>query len=69
MITVNSNGATTKDFKTLDAIIDMETKRKVSRVKGAENFGIRTACVIDGEFRLISDYSVPQEIIEKLEKA
>lgn len=69
MIQVNTNGALTQDYEMLDAIIDMETARKISRVEGAENFGIRTACIIDGEFVLVSDYNLPDEIRAKLEKA
>jgi len=69
MIKVNTNGATTEDFKTIDVIIDLETKRKISRVNGSDQFGIMTACYIDGEFRLISEYDVPQDIANKLKKA
>jgi hypothetical protein len=69
MITVNTNGATTADFKVIDLIITMETNRKISRVEGADKYGITTACMIDGEFTIVSDYYVPTEIINKLKKA
>ena len=69
MVQVNTNGATTSDYKTLDLIIDLETKRKISRVMGAEDYGISTACFIDGEFILVSNYPVCKEIQLKLEKA
>ena len=69
MIKVNTKGATTKDFETIDAIIDLETKRKINKVKGAEHLGIRTACFIDGEFVLISKYDFNYEIYNKLKKA
>lgn len=69
MIQVNTNGATTKDFKTLDLIIDLETKRKISKVKDAENYGIMTACFIDGEFICVTDYEITDEMRSKLEKA
>lgn len=69
MISVNTNGATTADFKILDQIIDLETKRRVSRVKDAEDFGIMTACIIDGEFRVVSAHTLPEGMFEQLEKA
>ena len=69
MIQVNTNEATTKDFKTLDLIIDLETKRKISKVKDAENYGIMTACFINGEFICVSDYEINNEMRSKLEKA
>lgn len=69
MIQVTTKGATTKDFKTLDAIIDLETKRKVERVSGAEDFGIMTACYIDGDFVLVSEYDVDSEMYNRLKNA
>jgi len=68
-IEVTTSGATTSDFKVLDAIIDMETKRKTARVKDAENYGILTACWIDGEFIIVTNYPITDEMRLKLEKA
>jgi hypothetical protein len=47
---VNTSGASTQDFKTIDQIINLETKRKISKVANSKDFGILTACFIDGEF-------------------
>ena len=69
MIQVTTTAATTKDFKVLDQIIDIETQRKISKVKDAEHYGIMTACIIDGEFNLVSDYEVPSDMYEKLKNA
>jgi hypothetical protein len=69
MIQVTTTGATTADFLVIDAVINMETKRKVSRVMGSEHYGIMTACIIDGEFVLVSNYEVSPEMHDKLMKA
>lgn len=69
MIQVNTKGATTKDFETLNLIVSLETKRRINKVIDAESFGITTACFIDGEFVLVSDYPLPKEMQYKLEKA
>jgi hypothetical protein len=68
-VEVTTTGATTADFKVLDSIINMETKRKVSRVKDADSYGIMTACWIDGEFITVTDYPITEEMRLKLEKA
>ena len=68
-IEVNTNGATTQDFKFIDLIIDTETKRKLKRVPDAQSYGVMTACIIDGEFVLVSDYELPEEIYERIKKA
>lgn len=69
MIQVNTNEATTKDFETIDLIVDLETKRKISKVKGAEDYGIMTACFIDGSFVCVSDHEITEEMRTRLEKA
>lgn len=69
MINVTTTAATTKDFKIIDAVIKLETDRKIERVQGAGSFGISTACRIDGEFVLVSEYDVPSEIVTKLKNA
>jgi hypothetical protein len=66
---VITSGASTQDFKFIDQIIDLETERKVSRVKDAYKYGIMTACFIDGHFCLVSDYTLPEGMKELLEKA
>lgn len=68
-IEVNTNGATTQDFKFLDLIIDTETERRLNKVPKAKSFGVRTACIIDGEFRVVSDYILPQDLMKRIENA
>jgi|TARA_R110000744_G_scaffold282556_3_gene394236 hypothetical protein len=53
----------------LDDKIEEETQRKIDCVDGAEDFGIRTACNIDGEFILVSNYDLPENLIEELKEA
>jgi hypothetical protein len=62
-------GATTEDFKVIDKIINLETERKVSRVADASDYGIMTACFIDGEFVCVSNYEITEEMRTKLKKA
>jgi len=69
MITINTKAATTEDFKVIDAIIEMETARKVNKVLGAKSYNISTACIIDGEFILVSEFDIETEMVEKLKKA
>ena len=69
MIQVTTLGASIQDFTFLDQIINTETKRKINKVKGSEKFGISTACFIDGEFTLVSDYGLEVEMIVDLENA
>lgn len=52
----------------LDAEIEAETKRKIELIDGAEDFGIRTACIIDNEFILISDYDLSFEMLQEIKK-
>ena len=53
----------------LDAEIEAETKRKIELIDGAEDLGIRTACLIDDEFILVSDYNVSSAIYNELKDA
>ena len=69
MIKVETKGISYSDQKYIDKIVDLETERKVNKVKDSKSYIIRTACFIDGEFVLISDYSVPEDITKKLEEA
>jgi hypothetical protein len=50
-------------------MVKLETKRRVSKVKGASDYGIMTACYIDGDFVLNAEYDLPQGYSEALEKA
>lgn len=59
----------TKEARDIDNLINVETERRIKAVKGAEHYGIMTACFIDGEFVLCSDYEVSEEIYEQLKKA
>ena len=64
-----TSGASVQDYSFIDEMINIETKRKINKVKEAKDYGIMTACQIDGEFVLVSDYAVPNELALELEKA
>jgi hypothetical protein len=66
---VNTSAASTQDFNTIDQIINLETKRKISKVANSKDFGILTACFIDGEFVCVSDYDITDDMRNELEKA
>ena len=53
----------------IDAQIEAETQRKIESIDGAEDFGIRTACLIDDEFILVSDFEIPKNMTEELKEA
>jgi hypothetical protein len=57
---VITNGASSQDFEIIDQIINLETKRKATKVKDANDFGILTACYIDGEFVLVTNHPLPE---------
>jgi len=61
--------ATTQDFKFIDQMISLETQRKTKRVSGSSDFGILTACMIDGKFICVTDYPITDEMRIELEKA
>ncbi|MGB0881443.1 MAG: hypothetical protein ACPGSO_00710 [Vicingaceae bacterium] len=69
MIKVNTENKTQEDLAIIDKIINLETIRKISKVKGADNFGIMTACFINDEFVLCSEYEISNEMEEELRKA
>lgn len=58
-----------KDEQIINSIIDLETKRKINKVKGSEKFGIMTACFINGEFTCITDYEITEEMFNNLKNA
>jgi len=64
-----TTAATTQDFKFIDQMISLETQRKTKRVSGSSDFGILTACMIDGEFICVTDYPITNEMRSDLEKA
>jgi len=66
---VITQGASTQDFQFIDQIINLETQRKIKKVPGASDFGILTACMIDGEFSCVTDYPITDEMRSDLEKA
>ena len=66
---VITSGASTQDFQFIDQIINLETQRKIKKVPGASDFGILTACMIDGEFSCVTDYPITDEMRSDLEKA
>lgn len=49
-----------------DILIDQITKEVAQNVPGAVDFGIMTACVIDGEFVCVTDYTISSEIYDQL---
>lgn len=55
-----------EDRETCDQAIDKETKRRVAKVTGAGYLGVRTACWIDGEFIVSSDYDLTDQMIDDL---
>jgi hypothetical protein len=57
---VITSGASSQDFEMIDQIINLETKRKANKVEDANDFGILTACYIDGEFVLVTNYPLPE---------
>lgn len=65
----NKNNWNEKDHEYFDKIIDLETKRKISKVEGSSDFGIMTACFINGEFCLVTEYDITDEMYEALKKA
>ena len=66
---VITQGASTQDFEFIDQIINLETQRKIKKVPGASDFGILTACMIDGEFSCVTDYMITDKMRSDLEKA
>lgn len=68
-VNVCTNAMTTQDKEYIDQIINLETKRKIARVDPKNDFGIITACMIDGEFVLSSCHDVPMDWIEEFKNA
>ena len=50
-----------------DLFINTETSRRVAEVAGVEHFGVTTAAYINGEFVLVSDYTIADEMRNALE--
>tara|TARA_R110002020_G_scaffold131385_3_gene293773 strand:+ start:3436 stop:3648 length:213 start_codon:yes stop_codon:yes gene_type:complete len=48
------NIRSSEEAKLIDNMIRLETERKLLIVPKAKDFKVSTACVIDGEFRLLS---------------
>ena len=70
MINVSTKNLKTEmEFKIVDAKIDAETKRKVELVKGSSDFNIGTACFIDGEFILVSEFEINESYSQALKSA
>lgn len=66
---ISSKVESLEEEEIFNQMIKLETKRRLSKVKGASDFGITTACYIDGEFVLVGDYELPEGYYEALEKA
>lgn len=49
-----------------DYQIDRITEQVAESVPGATQYGILTACVIDGEFVCVTNYSISDELYRKL---
>jgi hypothetical protein len=66
---ISSKVESLEEERIFNQMVKLETKRRVSKVKGASDFGIMTACYIDGDFVLNSEYELPEGYYEALEKA
>jgi len=49
--------------------IDQITKKVAQIVPGAADFGIMTACFINGDFVCVTDYTISPEMFDRLEAA
>ena len=58
-----------KSHSELESVINAETVRKVAQVRNAHYYNIMTACVIDGEFVLVSEYDICEGVSQLLEIA
>ncbi len=67
IVTINDKDPA--NYKHTQKLIDRETKRRVRMVKCSEQYGIMTAAVLDGEFILVSNYTLPDGFYEALENA
>ncbi|MDR6196152.1 hypothetical protein [Siphonobacter sp. SORGH_AS_0500] len=56
-------------FEAIDKEINEETARKVAAVPGAEHFGVWTAVFINGEFLLLSNYELDEQMKKALREA
>ncbi|WP_143569793.1 hypothetical protein [Tenacibaculum agarivorans] len=63
---ITTNIKSKAEFRLVDQMINIETKRRVLLVPEAQSFDILTACYIDGEFTIVSHYDLEQELIDKL---
>lgn len=52
---------TQQQYEIADKKINEITKSVVSEVAGSESYGIMTACFINGEFVLVTNYSLDKE--------
>jgi hypothetical protein len=58
-----------KDQIKVDEAINAETERKLNEVPQARDFNVMTACIIDNEFVLVSEYDISEELYMTLERA
>lgn len=58
-----------EEQKLIDNMIKLETERKLLIVPEAKDFKVSTACVIDGEFILVSEYDMDSSYVKALEDA
>ena len=68
-IRTDSINVSKREFDHIDKLIDRLTAKVVSMVEGAKHFGIMTACFIDGEFGLVSEFAVSDALRDRLKAA
>ena len=55
------------EFQLIDQMINLETKRRLLLVPEAKDYNVWTACYIDGEFKVVSEYEIDMELLNQLE--
>lgn len=63
------NIRSSKEAELINNMIRLETERKLLIVPKAKDFKVSTACVIDGEFILVSDHDMDSSYVKALEDA
>ena len=57
-----------KDQRKIDELINSETQRKISAVPCVKHYNVMTACFISGEFVCVSEYDLPEYLINNNQK-
>ena len=64
---VTKNIQSDAEYKIVDQMINLETKRRLFLVPEAKAFNVWTACFINNQFILVAEYQMGQELLERLE--